>query len=299
MSTASIEIEVESHYTLVAAPKPRPSDKAIHDMMAAYYDALSQDFDEVNSEQSFGLYLNAINLLVAARLNQIDPLATVLSVGSGTGAREVSIRNTSKREFDFVCIDASKKMCALAAARGLKTAHASFLEFDVEPQSFDAAIFLNAFEVLASEEERLACLRKISRQLRTGGILFIDAMDIENKKDAWAERVKDQYQKDNLSDWGYTLGDCFCRRSDQNLTVFAHYSSLNEMERLLTLSGFSILERLYLAEDSGAECQAGEGHLFFIAEACGSQRSSTELAVLAELAGLAESKKETNEGVQR
>jgi SAM-dependent methyltransferase len=266
VSNTSVENQTESHYTLVNAPKPKPSDAAIREMVAQYYDALSRDFDQVNSEQSFGSYLNAINTKVATSLGTMEPLNTVLSIGSGTGAREIAIRDESGRSFDVVCVDASERMSALARAKGLSAVHSTFADFETVPDSFDAVLFLNAFEVLTSEEERLASLHKIRGSLRAGGRLFIDAMDIENKNDSWAERVKEQHRREGLAAWGYDSGDCFCRRSDQDLTVFAHYSNREEMERLLTLAGFRIQQFLYVAEESGVECAGGEGQLFFIAE---------------------------------
>ena len=270
------EPQIESHYTLVDAPKPKPSDAAIRKMVAKYYDALSKDFDEVNSEQTFGLYLNAINSKVAAELKGLQELTRVLSVGAGTGAREVAIRKESGKSFEFVCIDASEKMCTLAVNRGLSAVHSTFADYAPAPNSFDAVLFLNAFEVLTSEEERLASLRKIHSSLRAGGLLFIDAMDIENKNDSWAERVKEQHRQERLEEWGYDFGDCFCRRSDQDLTVFAHYSNRLEMESLLNQAGFAIKQCAYVAEESGADCAAGEGQLFFVAEPNTNQTASSD-----------------------
>lgn len=256
----------ESHYTLMPPPKPRPSDQAIRRMMATYYDSLAEGFDQFNSEVSFGLYLEAINKLVATELKSLTKLDRLLAVGAGTGAREIAIRRHSNRHFQICCLDLSESMCALAQAKGLETICEAVSEAALEPNSFDAAVFLNAFEVLTSDEERSAALKNISICLRPGGLLFLDAMDIENKFDVWAEKVKEQFYANDLQHWGYQLGDCFCRRSDQDLTVFAHYSTREEITRLLAMAELSIKEICYLGEDSGAICQSGEGHMFVVAQ---------------------------------
>ena len=219
-SKAELKAETQSkashsHYELVAAPKPKPSADHIKKMLAQYYGELSFDFDEFNSKVSFGRYLDAINNKIAAELSEQKTVHKVLSIGSGSGQRELAIRQSSRLAFDITCLDTSPQMCALADRAGLNAICGALPDLTFAENSFDACFFLNAFEVLTSNAERLQYLKLINHCLKPGGLFFIDAMDIENRNDIWAGRVKEQYERENLGQAGYDRGDCFCRRADQ------------------------------------------------------------------------------------
>jgi ubiquinone/menaquinone biosynthesis C-methylase UbiE len=257
---------VSDHYQLVDPPQPKPSDRAIKTMQALYYSELSAGFDKFNNEVSFGTYLSAINSRVAAELRQTSAVGELLSVGVGTGSREVAITKLSGLELNITGVDISPEMCKLASDNGIKTFCGVLNGVNLPADHFDACLFLNAFEVLTSYAERLSYLNVIHRCLKTGGRIFVDAMDIENEKDAWAPAVKNQYRSMNLQAAGYELGDCFCRRADQPLIVFAHYSHRQEMERLFEETGFMVQSLHYLSEETGEVCTPGEGHMFYVAE---------------------------------
>lgn len=257
---------VESHYQLVTAPKPRPSDAAINEMLAEYYGELSAGFDEFNSSVSFGAYLSTVNSLVAGSLTAMGDVRKVLSIGAGTGTRELAIRESSGLQFEVTCVDTSPRMCELASKKGFIALCGDLPDLNITPESFDACLFLNAFEVLTSRDRRLQYLRVIHRCLQESGRLFVDAMDIENVNDAWAAAVKQQFVEENLQQFGYEPGDCFCRRADQQLIVFAHYFNHSEMEKLIAEADFRIRSIRHVAEDTGELCEAGHGQMFFEVE---------------------------------
>ena len=234
-------------------------------MLRHYYDELSTDFDDFNETVSFGKYLDAINGRVAAEL---APRRTqrVLSIGAGSGRRELRIRTGGKLSATFDCVDTSPKMCALLEKAGLRSFCGALPQLTLPDNEYDACLFLNAFEVLTSYAERLQYLQLINKKLKKGGLLFLDAMDIDNGNDAWAGRVREQYEKHDLANFGYELGDCFCRRADQELIVFAHYSNRQEMQELFAASSFRVLKLNFFDEGTGLECGPGQGHMFFIAE---------------------------------
>jgi SAM-dependent methyltransferase len=253
-------------YDLVSPPKPKPSSLEIQRLHADFYGAIAQGFDEFNAKSTRGLYFDTVNIEVARHLSARKSVASLLSIAAGTGRREESIRRLSNLDFQVTCVDTSKEMCTFAAKRGFEVICAGLPELSLRPDSFDACIFLNGFEVLSSHGDRLRYLQKIYGSLKKGGLFFVDVMDIDDKNDSWASLVKKQFESEDLQNYGYDLGDCFCRRTDQESIVFAHYSSQNEMEKLFAASQFEVKETGYFSEETGARCAAHEGNMFFVAE---------------------------------
>lgn len=265
--TSAIQVEPAAlQYDLVMPPKPKPTTSEIKTLHARFYGGIAYGFDEFNAKSTRGLYFNAINSEIARQLAARGNIGKLLSVAAGTGFREESIRRLSGLDFQITCVDISPEMCELAARRGLDTVCSALSEANLAPGSFDACIFLNGFEVLCSPAERLEYFQVISSSLKKGGLFFVDAMDIEDKNDSWAALVKDQFKNEHLQDFGYDLGDCFCRRTDQDSIVFAHYSNRNEMQQLFADTKFAIRSLQHFSEETGAACDAYQGNMFFVAE---------------------------------
>jgi SAM-dependent methyltransferase len=253
-------------YDLIVPPKPKPTASEIKKLHAHFYGGIAQGFDEFNAKSTRGLYFNTINTEIASYLASRGNIGRLLSVAAGTGYREESIRRLSGLDFEITCVDISPEMCGIAAGRGFTAVCSGLSEANLEFESFDACIFLNGFEVLCSSFERLEYFQKISSSLKSGGLFFIDAMDIDDKNDSWAAQVKGQFENENLQDFGYELGDCFCRRTDQESIVFAHYSNREEMRRLFADSDFDVSKLQYYSEETGMACAAYQGNMFFVAE---------------------------------
>jgi SAM-dependent methyltransferase len=265
--TSAIPIEPAAlQYELVVPPKPKPTSSEIRRTHASFYGSLACGFDEFNAKSTRGLYFNTINAEIARRLAAREGVSKLLSVAAGTGHREESIRSLSGLDLQITCVDISPEMCEFATKRGFRTICAPLSEAGLQNTDFDACIFLNSFEVLSSTAERLEYFRIIAASLKVGGLFFIDAMDIEDKNDSWAGLVKEQFEKEQLIEFGYDLGDCFCRRTDQDSIVFAHYSNRNEMAQLFAETGFQIKELQHFSEETGAACDAYQGNMFFVAE---------------------------------
>jgi SAM-dependent methyltransferase len=253
-------------YDLVVPPKPKPPSHEIKKLHARFYGGIARGFDEFNARSTRGLYFDAINTEIASHLAARGNIGRLLSVAAGTGFREESIRRLSGLDFDITCVDISPEMCEIAAGRGFTTICSGLSEANLAFDSFDACIFLNAFEVLCSSSERLEYFQKISSSLKNRGLFFVDAMDIDDRNDSWADLVKEQFKNENLQDFGYELGDCFCRRTDQESIVFAHYSNREEMQQLFANSKFEVSSLQYFSEETGMACGAYQGNMFFMAE---------------------------------
>jgi SAM-dependent methyltransferase len=273
---SAVDLEPAStQYELLEPPRPKPSVGEIKDLHARFYGAIAKGFDEFNAKSTRGLYFNAVNqaivdeLLVGCRRGSETPdggVKRVISIAAGTGSREESIRKLSGLNFEVTCVDISPEMCEIASQRGFYTVCAALPDAHLASETYDACVFLNGFEVLVNHAERLQYLQAISRSLKTGGLFFVDAMDIDDTNDPWAVLVKDQFFSQSLSEFGYELGDCFCRRTDQEAIVFAHYSSQTEMERLFQESKFKVRRLQHFSEETGGACNPHEGNMFFVVE---------------------------------
>jgi SAM-dependent methyltransferase len=272
VNSVSSEIAVEpasAQYDLVYPPKPKPPVSEIKALHAHFYGAIASGFDAFNAKSTRGLYFNAIDGAIAEQLvamNSSKPVSRVLSVAAGSGFREESIRRLSGLDFEITCVDISHEMCEIAARRGFDVVCSALPDAALKPESYDACVFLNGFEVLVNYSERLHYFEAIANSLRPGGLFFVDAMDIDDTNDSWAVHVKNQYEGEQLKDAGYDLGDCFCRRTDQESIVFAHYSSQSEMERLFSESSFKLRRLAHYSEETGTVCKPHEGNMFFVVE---------------------------------
>lgn len=264
--TSTTELEPAAlQYELVSPPKPKPSVKALRESHARFYGALARGFDEFNLKSTRGLYLKAIDTVIARKLVDMGVSGKLLSVGAGTGFREERIRELTRTTLKITCIDICPEMCKEASNRNLDVICSTLFDANLEPGTFDACIFLNAFESLANHDERVDYFVKINQALKPGAPFFVDAMDINDQNDSWAALVKKQFADEKLHDHGYDLGDCFSRRTDQEQIVFAHYSSKAEMEELFARSSFEVSDLQYFSEETGGQCLPNQGNMFYVA----------------------------------
>jgi ubiquinone/menaquinone biosynthesis C-methylase UbiE len=108
-----------------------------------------------------------------ARLN-IEPGATVLDVGTGTGVFVPYLLKKIGREGKLVCLDYSENMLKIARTKGF-TGNVQFLCADIEnsrlpDQSFDAVV---CYSVYPHFQDKPKALKEIYRLLKKGGRLFI------------------------------------------------------------------------------------------------------------------------------
>jgi ubiquinone/menaquinone biosynthesis C-methylase UbiE len=110
---------------------------------------------------------------MVARLD-IEPGATVLDVGTGTGVFVPYLLKKIGREGNLVCLDFSEKMLSIARGKGF-TGNIQYLCADIENNrlpdgSFDAVV---CYSVFPHFEDKPKALREIYRLLKKGGRLFI------------------------------------------------------------------------------------------------------------------------------
>lgn len=229
----------QTHEIVVLKPKPEAQDVAL--MVTRFFDAEAARYDTYNdSVPARRLYIAKVNELIASKLKQSSTLRNLLSIAAGTGKREVDIKNETNKEFEITCVDISSAMCDAARERGLNAVQGSWETGSVELEAeFDAVLYLLAFGLLSTIEQRKAALNLANKALNKGGHLFIDVLNLDDL-DEWGPRIKELFSQEALSTQGYDIGDVFYRRVGEHEVSFTHYFTKSEMSDLLQQAGFDV-----------------------------------------------------------
>ncbi len=233
---------------------PKPSEAKISKMVANYYCEQARKYDGLDTKHpSRRAYTQKINELMADHLKASAKLDRVLHIGTGTGRRALEIREACISDYELYGVDISPKMCEVAKERGIHMVQADWLKAELAPETqFDAVAWLYAFGHVATEQTRKASLTKIYQHLRSGGSLFLDVFNVENKNE-WGPKASHVFNELSLQSFGYQSGDVFYKRTDGKELAFVHYFHEEEIRTLLEEVGFHI-DQIYVlgyAVDSG------------------------------------------------
>jgi ubiquinone/menaquinone biosynthesis C-methylase UbiE len=227
----------ETHEIVVL--KPKPSSDKIREMVSNYFDQEAAGYDQFNETiEKRKLFTLSVDQIIAADLKQ-RPTSRILSIGAGTGKRELRIRELSKLDFAITATDISANMCAIMAQRGIQTFCGAWecIEMpDEKQESFDAVFLLHCFGLIASAHDRLTALTKAQRCLRQGGALYVDVLNLDDR-DEWGAEIRQVFAQHDLGQDGYQMGDVTYRRVDGEAISFCHYFDRKEMIQLLQKAG--------------------------------------------------------------
>lgn len=224
----------------------KPADIIIEKMIVDYFDSEAESYDGFNSNtKKRKLFLESIDSLIASDIKRRSDIQKVLSIASGTGAREQNIFNFPNNAISLLCLDASKEMCNLARQKGFEVIEADWLKAELNGKTFDATLFLYSLGLIPSRSQRVKALKKIAKHLKKGGMLYFDVMNLNDQKE-WGPEIKQQFENKRLDESGYELGDVFYRRIGAAEVSFFHYFTIQEIVTLLDEAGFLCLERLFI-----------------------------------------------------
>lgn len=226
---------------------PKPSVDEINEMNAGYFSEQAQNYDEADQLIiNRKAYTQRIDALIASEVNEIPAIAKHLDIATGTGRRAINIREISGKTYEIVGVDISEEMCHIAESRGLRTFHQDWANNDEHiGETFDVITFLYAFGHIANEKVRLKTLKKVHTYLKDDGAFYFDLFSLSNVHE-WGPLAKKAFEQNNLSQYGYQLGDVFYRKRACNEMAFLHYFSLREIESLLDQAGFKIADKKFV-----------------------------------------------------
>ena len=235
---------------------PKPPAKKIKKMIGDYFDEQAHKYDWADfTNPNRRAYTETIDKIISEDLkDNHSGTDKYLDVATGTGRRAVKIRKESGMDYEIVGVDISKKMIKLAEERGIRTFHQDWANNDVHTgEMFDAASYLYAFGHIPTEQERIKSLRKINSYLNPGAPFYFDLFNRDNENE-WGPNTVKSFHDNDLGSWGYLEGDVFYKRSDGDALAFLHYFTIDEIENLLSETGFAV-ERVW---NIGYAKRAGE-----------------------------------------
>jgi ubiquinone/menaquinone biosynthesis C-methylase UbiE len=263
---------VRTHHIFPIIPKP--DGDWIRNMISDYYNEQSKEYDNFDLlHESRRKYTRRVNQVIADILGEKGKLKEVLAIACGTGRRAIKIRELCCRDYAITCVDLSEEMCCQAEERGVATRVGAWLDVKVPDETYDAVTFLYAFGHIPSREERKASLEKIFRKMNSGGVLFLDAFNA-NDRNEWGPRAIQKYEKLRLANYGYEKGDVFYKKLGGEAIAFLHYFEEEDLRMLVEEAGFRIREVKhigYVYRSGEILDRVDEGALLLIAEKAGSR----------------------------
>jgi SAM-dependent methyltransferase len=219
-------------------PIPKPSREQIHSMCTAFFDLHSDGYDDLdNAVEKRRLYTAKVNSIVASYLSAERHIRNVFSYGCGTGRREKEIGGSLRtHNVEIAGFEPSAKMARLAADRGIVML--SRQDFEKMERSYDACLVLHSFSHLPDVRERKIILDILFTALRPGGLLILDAFNID-ERDGWGAEIRTAVRERQLLRQGYEMGDAFYRRKGTTTSSFLHHFCRAELDALLLETGFT------------------------------------------------------------
>ncbi|MGB1094305.1 MAG: methyltransferase domain-containing protein [Bacteroidia bacterium] len=255
-----------SHFVYPILPKP--SSEEISEMLQSYYNEQAKEYDSFDTQhQSRTAYTRAINKAIADDFENLKP-KMVLDIAGGTGRRSEEIRDLCSSEFGVSILDMSESMVQEAIEKGFEGIHSTYLDHELRPEYYDACYFLYAFGHVPNSEERFETLRKIYKELKTGGRFYFDVFNIENKNE-WGVTAKSIHYSHGLNYMGYDEGDVFYKKDGGNAVAYLHYFHATELEHIIQKIGFKIVSQRnigYVKNAGEWTDNPAEGNLFYILE---------------------------------
>lgn len=231
---------LRSHFMFPVVPKPESM--VIRKMISAYYQEQARQYDHFDLQhESRSNYIQRINQLIAARIQEKGHVSQFLAIACGTGRRAVRIQELSTLHYPITCVDLSAEMCSQAADKGINAHHGAWMDVSVPDQYFDVVTFLYAFGHIPSAKERLASLKKIGAAMSSGGQLFFDVFNIRDQHE-WGPMAVELYESRKLNDYGYERGDVFYKKRGGKAIAFLHYFEEQELVDLLEEAGFRLMQ---------------------------------------------------------
>lgn len=237
-----------------------------------HFDSLATQYDVKSSARA--KYLSAINMLILRKIREENKISgKVLDVGCGTGTRAKAIFSALPM-IEIYGSDISLKMLTIAKTKNLAgLVHSDMRSLPFKDESFEAITCLfNVIGYLSAPTQRIRAFREFYRVLKSSGLLFIDFMNRWHLGEGLSFRrsiftASGMYIRSLFPDLE-NRGNLFFNLSLNNRRIrgFVHGFSHGEIWRLLSKSGFDVVDSLIIGYDSGdIKRHRWQGQYFFVA----------------------------------
>ena len=178
---------------------------------------------------------------------------TVLDIGCGTGRTTHPLHDTG---FDVLGIDYSEGMIESALQKypqiRFEVGNCANLRF--EDESFDNVIFsFNGIMLERDYDVRVKMFSEIYRVLRPKGIFFFTTPYMDNKANRgyWKEKAEKEHLDLSVKRDRMLLGDDIT--DEDGVSFYLHVPFCEEIEEILSMAGFAVVDKGSRIEDFGEE----------------------------------------------
>lgn len=249
----------ETHQIIIQKPKPEAPE--LLRLTSEYFDARGRDYDNFEAiTPKRDLFTESVDILIGQSFSEDKNVCNVLSIACGTGRRELDISKQAGRNLSFTGVEISQEMAALSRNRGFTVVEGSWPDVELSEQNYDAALVLSAFGHVPTESYRIRFLQKIFEVLSPNASLFFDVLNLHDKNE-WGPRIQEVYKSESLSECGFDEGDVLYQKIGEPEVCFYHYFTEQEIQALLTQSGFELLDLKCIGYGSrfGELVETGDG----------------------------------------
>lgn len=249
----------ETHEIVVLKPKPKAEE--ILRLTAEYFDARGRDYDSFEAATpKRDLFTESVDRIIGESFATNPRISTVLSVACGTGRRELDIQRYAQRDLDFTGVEISAEMAELSRSRGFTVVEGSWPDVELPSHNYDSALVLSAFGHVPTQKMRIKFLQVIAAALSPNAPLFFDVLNL-NDQNEWGPRIKSLFHSDSLAESGFDIGDVLYRKIGEPEVCFYHYFTAEEIQSLLSLSGFELTKLWCIGygDNFGEVMESGNG----------------------------------------
>jgi len=224
-----------------------------------FYNLFPDDFDLYSERKK--TYLDSVNSLI---IGNINPMASVIDVGSGTGKRAKKIFQKINPS-QTLCIDNAEGMVHRCRELGHNAMVHDISVAPLKDGQFDVALCLwNALGCMPEKSARLHALQNINQTLHSRGLLFLEVNNRYNINEYGVLRV---FINVLLDLFGASKHMYEVALNNSGHATEEHLFDVYSLRKILSNAGFTVQSLWYVNYIDGTiERSSWRGHILVMAQ---------------------------------